>query len=393
MSNRQATGTSCQIFIALVVGIFCCGLALADFEKETGFKKAADSRSLNTFVNHAEWRLDLGRDAIGVDQYSPQGNPNSNLIPAVVLYLPGTNMNGRPTGQTSQYHLPLYLAEQGVTVYAMNYRTAFVAPTYSGETDYMLEWSFSRFVDDAALVFEFIRSKHPNKPIYVAGFSRGAAYAYGVAGQVNAAGLVILDGSFKHYRESEFDRTAALAKLKYPASILSFKRGWENRQALMQSVIDNPAGPAMKEGLPSIGAELSQTLYHAWGEGALANPVDGVSDIQELAKMMLQYDRFFPARQNVDGAYIAAYKDAADESVDDHFGAIKLPILFFGAEGMGPKHLLNGIYSASESGSKDVTIHVLENYGHLDVLVGNEAKDEVFQVVLDWIIDKKDTKQ
>ena len=47
--------------------------------------------------------------------------------------------------------------------------------------------------------------------------------------------------------------------------------------------------------------------------------------------------------------------------------------------------LLNGLYSAQKSGSSDVTIHVLEGYGHLDVLVSDQARRDVFEPTLAWI--------
>ena len=47
--------------------------------------------------------------------------------------------------------------------------------------------------------------------------------------------------------------------------------------------------------------------------------------------------------------------------------------------------LLNGLYTASRSGSTDVTLNVLEKYGHLDVVVGDRARVDVFEPTLAWI--------
>ena len=52
----------------------------------------------------------------------------------------------------------------------------------------------------------------------------------------------------------------------------------------------------------------------------------------------------------------------------------------------GTDWLLDGIYSAGSSGSKDVTINVLERYGHLDVVVGENARRDVFEPVVAWIV-------
>jgi hypothetical protein len=48
--------------------------------------------------------------------------------------------------------------------------------------------------------------------------------------------------------------------------------------------------------------------------------------------------------------------------------------------------LLSGIHSAARSGSDDVTIKVLEDYGHLDVLFASDAPVEVYGVIYEWIL-------
>jgi hypothetical protein len=55
---------------------------------------------------------------------------------------------------------------------------------------------------------------------------------------------------------------------------------------------------------------------------------------------------------------------------------------------MGADFLMNGIYSAAKSGSKDVTLNVLERYGHLDIVVGEKARADVFEPTLAWILER-----
>ena len=65
--------------------------------------------------------------------------------------------------------------------------------------------------------------------------------------------------------------------------------------------------------------------------------------------------------------------------------APKTPVIYFGSTNFGPDNLLNGIYSAARCGTKDVTINVLERYGHVDVLFANRAKEDVYAVLYRWI--------
>ena len=62
-----------------------------------------------------------------------------------------------------------------------------------------------------------------------------------------------------------------------------------------------------------------------------------------------------------------------------------VPVLAVNGTGMGLRFLLSGLYTPSLLSTKDVTVKVLEGWGHLDVIVGTRAADEVFQPTLDWI--------
>ncbi|XOV90809.1 MAG: alpha/beta hydrolase [Pseudomonadota bacterium] len=321
-------------------------------------------------------------DRIGLHRYH---NPHM-VAAASVLYLPGTNMNGELSIRTEDHNLWLYLAARGIAVYTVDYRTHFVPNEPVPDLSFMQGWTLGAFVDDLTLAVDFVRNRG-DKPLFVAGFSRGVSYAYALAGQREFDGLIALDGSFKQFRPAGFDRAAAMAKLAETGqwgTVLSRSRGWASRDEMMRRTWENPAGPAMGN-FPTIGDQLTSTLYNAWGRGGLANPVDGVSSIAVLAQAMQGYDRTFPAVQNIEGQSIATQADDPATNLDDHFGKMTLPILYFGATNLGADNLMNGIYSANYSGSRNVTINVLENYGHVDVLYADGAIDQVYEVTRRWI--------
>jgi hypothetical protein len=107
-----------------------------------------------------------------------------------------------------------------------------------------------------------------------------------------------------------------------------------------------------------------------------------------LAKLLAGYDRYYPAVQDLDGKRSADRDDDPATAIDDAWGEMKTPILSFGYPKMSGDWLLNGVYSAQKSGSPDVTLRVLNGYGHLDVLVGEQARREVFEPALAWIRDR-----
>ena len=100
---------------------------------------------------------------------------------------------------------------------------------------------------------------------------------------------------------------------------------------------------------------------------------------------MVDYDWYFPSIQNIEGRSIAAHADDPATDLDDHFGRMSLPIIYFGSGNMGAEFVLSGVYSATRSGSRDVTLHLLEGYGHADVLVADSARVDVYEVIEAWL--------
>lgn len=342
-------------------------------------------------VLEARWlskRPPEGRyDTIQLHRYRGEGPPL-----AALLYLPGTNMNGQIAVSEENHNLWLFLARRGVEVYTLDYRTHRVPVAALEDASFMEAWTMQAFVADAATAVELIRRNSSDLPLFIAGFSRGVWLGYGlVATQEpgSLAGFVALDGAFKSYRTREqYDYEAALAAFVERgnwASDVAAGIGWQARDSLMKAASHDPEGPALAEGFATVGEQVATILQNAWRPGGLANPLGGMSRVRILARLLEGYDRYYPAIQNVESAAIADFDDNPALRLDDRWGELDLPILYFGATNMGADWLLDGIYSASKSGSKDVTIHVLEEYGHLDVLVGERAREDVFEPLLEWI--------
>jgi pimeloyl-ACP methyl ester carboxylesterase len=310
----------------------------------------------------------------------------------VLLYLPGTNMNGEAAVGDEDHNLWLFAARRGVEVFTVDYRTHFVPAGELADAAVLRGWTLEAFVDDIRAAAKKARAESGESRLFVAGFSRGVslAYAYGCVEPEAVAGLIALDGTFKsHAPKGRYDRAAEAQKLAGSgqwARNVSGQLGWETRQKLMQAAASAPAGPALDAKYASAGAQLADVLYNAWRPGALANPVEGLSRPEVLAQLLAGYDRYYPAVQDVEGRAIADFADDPATALDDRWGELTMPILYFGATGMGSDWLLDGIYSAGSSGSKDVTINVLERYGHLDVVVGENARRDVFEPVLAWIL-------
>jgi len=310
---------------------------------------------------------------------------------AVLLYLPGTNMNGEVAVTDESHNLWLFLARRGVEVYALDYRTRFVPSAGVDDFGFMRHWGSQAFLGDVRAAAEQARRESGAGRLFVAGFSRGVFFAYALAAAEpgGVAGLIALDGYFKNHAPKDgYDLPAEKARIEASAawaSDVSGRLGWEKRRALMEAAAANPAGPATDAKFGTIGVQLADILYNAWRPGGLANAVEGLSRPEVLARLLAGYDRYYPTLQDVEGRSIADRDDDPATPIDDAWGETDVPVLYFGSTGMGADWLMNGIYSASRSGAQDVTLNVLERYGHLDVLVGENARREVFEPTLVWI--------
>ena len=67
---------------------------------------------------------------------------------------------------------------------------------------------------------------------------------------------------------------------------------------------------------------------------------------------------------------------------DDHIGLISVPILYVGAEiGVGTA----GEYTSSLTSSTDITNHIVPSFGHVDMLVGDNADNLVWSNLRNWL--------
>ena len=204
----------------------------------------------------------------------------------VVLYLPGMHMNAELPLVEPRHDFRLYLAAGGVRAWGLDYRTHAVPPDASPDDLRALGgWTVDRFVDDVAWAAGFVRGADPG-PLFVAGFSQGAAFAYRLASRRDSSlgGLVILDGAVTPGVPVGGDGPAI--------DIGSGRLPFAERRQLLDQVIADPNTPSPLPGFPSAGAALASILSTSrafGGEGGLAAGTR-VSEITVLAALLRSYE-------------------------------------------------------------------------------------------------------
>jgi pimeloyl-ACP methyl ester carboxylesterase len=358
--------------------------ATANAAGDAGFAPSTTPRVLPTTpaVTESTWisvrgpsafdRIGLHRMAIGSKPAGP-----------VLLYLPGTNMNGELPLQEPRYWLPLYLAINGIDVWALDYRTHFIPPdTPQDRLSELSGWTDALFESDIDAAVNFIGTTTGRRRLFIAGFSRGAAFAYLYAAEhpEKVSGLVILDGFILTPHSY---KALAAGKLQngrtYATDIGGRTLTYEKRKALLELVIKDPNAPAPIAKFDTARHNLEHVVYDSkgfGGRGGLANPMNGYSDAVTLAHVLLTYDRYWPAVQDSEEALTPALKE--------HLAASKIPVIAFSSTNIAPTWPAQVKQSAAATGATPSVV-VLTGWGHLDVLCGTKAEKEVYAPALAWL--------
>ena len=346
-----------------------------------GFVPSASPRAIGTTpaVTETSWVSVRGQsafDRIGLHRLAADSSAGGPLI----LYLPGTNMNGELPLADPRHWLPLYLAVNGADVWSMDYRTHFIPPqTPQDQLSELRGWTDGLFVSDIGAAVDFVLASTGRSRLFIAGFSRGAtfAYLYAAAHPEKVSGLVILDGFV--LRAGNMGGLKAQASRAYATDIGGRSLTYEKRKALLELVIRDPDGPAPIPKFHTARENLEHVLYESkgfGGRGGLANPIGGFSDAVTLARVLITYDRYWPAIQDGEDPLTPALSRSLAES--------KLPVLAFASTNIAPQWPAQVKSAASQTAGRP-TVVVLSGWGHLDVLCGTHAQAQVYGPVLAWL--------
>ncbi|MDO8433072.1 MAG: alpha/beta fold hydrolase [Candidatus Binatus sp.] len=391
MTNRSSrkthamlrVGVAIQLYAILAICVFQ-GTARADSTEAAAFAASGAAHEIKGAPGIYEWsyQATVGKspfDKIGLHRTAKGPNPPAHPD-AVVLYLPGTNMNGEVALEDPRYSFQLYLASHGVDVWAMDYRTHFIPPaTAEKDLSELAGWTNDLFESDIDAAAKFVREQTGREKIFVAGFSRGVefSYLYAAMHPDRVQGIIALDG---------FIPLKPMRKVAAPADHFADDIGgahltYDKRKVLMQMVIDNPAQAAPIPKYKTARENLEHVVYGAGGffgtNGGLANPQGGFSDAVVLAKLLISYDRYWPAVQDGENPFTPALLEQLKTS--------KIPVIAFASTNFGSQWPTMVEAAAKSTGAPDPSYKKFDGWGHLDVLAGAKSETEVFAPTLAWI--------
>jgi pimeloyl-ACP methyl ester carboxylesterase len=359
-------------------------------------------------------------DQIGVHRVVKETAPN---VPAhasrAVFLAPGDIWNFRAAFLTGAHPIPVFLAQNGVDVWGIDYRWTFV-PASVTDLSFMKDWGLEQDARDlgvaigAARVTRALTGSGFGK-VFLLGWSRGGQVGYAYLngetqlppGLRQVKGFIPVDIYLKtdvpDFQAKACQRAqgteAAIAAGNYaatsgglieaignaavanPNGASAVVPGFNNRQA---GLFVGEATFALLGGLEPV------PFYHFTGgtfdaQGAPSGLL--YSNEGDLFHFEIAASPFQPNRELADAD--TATCGQVDVRFDDHLAQIKVPVLYIGAGGGFGQY---GLYTLSLLGSTDVTTHIVSlspvriaDFGHADLFLATQAPTLAWQPILDWV--------
>lgn len=390
-----------------------------------------ERRALTADIAEYSFRVRVGTgpyDEIGVHRVVREIAPNVPARASKAVFLAhGDIWNFRAAFLTGAKPLPVFLAENGVDVWGIDFRWTSVPATVT-DLSFMADWGIEQDARDLGFalgVARFTRAMTGSGfgKIHLLGWSRGAQIGYAYLngetqlppGLRQVAGFIPVDIYLKtdvaQLRDFACQREqatkAAIASGAFAATSGSLI------SAIGGLAVADPNGPSFLNGPP-----FNLSGYNNRQAGLLVGQATfGLQDGLEPAPFYHFTGGTFDAEGKPTGllysneADLFAFEIAAspaqpnqelleadaatceqnDVAFDDHLAEIKVPVFYIGAGG-GFGEL--GIYTTTLLGSTDVSTLVINkvpaaarilDYGHADLFLANDAETLVWQPLLDWV--------
>jgi pimeloyl-ACP methyl ester carboxylesterase len=325
-----------------------------------------------------------------------------------------------PTPETS---VAIYLSEQNIDVWGMDFAWTLV-PSATTDFAFMKDWGVERDVDHTLAAVSIARlmrglTGQGFDRMNLLGFSYGVGVAYAAAGREtqrhailrNVKGIVAVDQVLKYDPADDDSRTATCntaqaSKQQFDLGVYQTNNGQVfGRFAGLAGSTPNGASPFIP-GMSNFQAALfigtstfaqgdaPAPLWHFVGDEFIniKNPVPSglrYSDPSRWIHLLGSLPPYQPQLTTYESRACAC--DEESVSMDDHLGAIKLPILYVGAGGAFGSL---GEYTSSLTASSDVRNHTVSlqnvrmlDFGHGDLFLADDAPSLVWSVLHEWLVN------
>jgi pimeloyl-ACP methyl ester carboxylesterase len=415
----------------LLLGAILALPALAAARASSSPVSPIERRALTANVAEYFFKVRVGPgpfDEIGVHRVVKEVAPNVPVHARNAVFLThGDIWNFRAAFLTGAHPIPVFLAENGVDVWGIDFRWTFVPATVT-DLSFMKTWGLEQDARDlgiaigAARIARALTGSGLGK-IDLLGWSRGGQIGYAYLNAETqfppalrqVKGFIPVDiylktnvpqlQAFACQRQQNTEATIAGGGFANPSGGLI--------QALGVLAATDPNGSSILNGPPFnlpgfnnrqagllvgeatflflAGLEPTPFYHFTGGTFDAQGKPSGLLYTNEQNLFSLEQGSS-PVQPNQELADAdAATCGQTNVHFDDHLAQITVPILYIGAGGGFGEF---GLYTTSLLGSTDVTIHIvhktaadqrLADFGHADLFLAGDAQTLVWQPILDWV--------
>jgi len=354
---------------------------------------------------------------------------DSNTDPkGVVFYLPPSYTSARLYANNNgtyleKYDFRIYLANRGYIIYSLDYRTSYV-PGSETELSFMANWGTGKYLTDIQDAIAYAKQVSNVRKVFLAGHSSGAKYVYVYAAQKwrqDLSGMIVMDGSpwemggvpaanntmdiNEVYRaiangDTAADRAVFAQWSNLTPSPISYYDNYlpqfGSRFIEAIGIYEDPSkGPAYGPfaGFATVNAYLADQFQNVWGDKQYCNVENGYSTVEmQVAFATEAAISYWPLVEYSEEAYTGNWSGDTPSGVGsnyhDNLARVDIPIIVFASsewttalgmefawKALGPTLIKN----------TDRTYILLDGFGHLDILVGEQSQSLVFLPLYNWL--------
>jgi hypothetical protein len=397
----------------------------------SGLVSPIQRRSLTPDVAEYFFTLRVGpgpHDKIGLHRVVKETAPNAPVAAEqAVMLAHGDIWNFRAAFLTGARPFPVFLAEQGIDVWGIDYRWTLV-PASETDLSFMKDWGLDQDAHDlgAALAVARIARALTGSgygKLFLLGWSRGGDIGYAYLndetrlrpGRRQVRGFIPVDIYLKTdvaqlraaacQRQQNTEAAIAAGNFANPsggliAALGALAAADPNGSSILNgppfnlpSFTNRQAGLLVGEETFFFLAGLEPTPFYHFTGGSFDAQQKPAGLLYSNDADLFAFEQgsapFQPNRELADSDAATCGKTSVP--FDQHLADIKVPILYVGAGGGFGEY---GLYTTTLLGSKDVTVHIvhkvpasqrLADYGHADLFLANDAHTLVWQPILDWL--------
>ncbi len=319
-----------------------------------------------------------------------------------------------------------FLAEHGIDVWGVDRRWAAVSDETLGDDSYMCAWNTTTHLHDLRIALNFARTVRlitgsGRGQIFLAGHSSGANLCYACANEEtkvievarNVKGIVPIDTVHKFDpAESQLIQDADARHNEFVTKRDRDGKCYSDDASTLKTIAllakEDPEGSSPI--IPTLTNKQVAFLVLAATHATYSPPITavvpgyhynaGIFDLEtqlptglqftSLDKMIAFAEVVPPFQAINDLIDFEAQLSNKTNQYSDRLGHIKIPVFFIGAAGGIGEY---GQYTVDQIGSNDKTVRIVStpdmprelNYGHIDLLFANNAREEVWKPMLRWL--------